>query len=263
MKIALVIPFGVHRVESTGLYLVAHYLRSMFSEVIQLRCNGSFLVCDRDEKADWKRGITDCMQCMQEQKLLSDWADISHVKMSSLIDSDQIRDITQWVARLLPEHLVHASYEKLELFDLCKGTFFRRFGVEFPDVTNRDQELFLRGLLRASAIAVGVARRFVAEQSPDVSFICGSSDYITAAYRHILSTRNKKAIVGTWKQDEHALIISHPENSTTFSCGLVFDSLSAMRPDVASWPQELTETVEDLLAFVGLTDAQLTLPIAR
>ena len=264
MKIAIVVPFGVHQVESTGLYLIAHYLQSLFPDVVQLRCNGSFQACDRDERSDWKRTVTSCMECMQEQKLLSDWANIPHVKMTSLIDVEEIRKISEWTSRLHPEHLVHAQYEQQGLFsEYCQGTFTRRFGVDFPEVTDKEQEQYLRVLLRSSAISYIISKRFVASYSPDMSFVCGSGDFITRTYLHMLKAAGKKAVIGTWKPHENALVISHPEHERTHSCGLVFDSLASMRPDVSTWPQELLASVEEVLTFAGLTDAQLSLPIAR
>lgn len=263
MKISVFVPFGSQSQESGLIYLLANYLKSFFPEVVQLRCNGAFSLCDRDADSSWTRSISSCFACMYDQRALSSWSGIPVQDLSSFLSPDDISQTKRWALALSPANFQQAAIGSVNVFDLCRESFMNRFGFTDPDPSNKNHEQFLRRVLLATARMVLAARRYHLKYAPDLSLISGGGDFLTRTFQAEAISHKRDVAVFRWEVAQRAIQIHHPRERNILACELVPEGIRGMRSDVKTWPHELVTIMGEIMKFLNLDGEQLRLPIAQ
>jgi len=263
MRIAVFAPFGSLSRESGILCLIANYLQHMYPDVLQLRCNGIFSLCDRDAERSWKRTLDSCLGCACDQSRLAAWSGVKSGSLSRYLLPRDIDETRRWLSSLGDEAPVTARFHEVPLFPLCQASFFNRFGVSTPDYRNKNHVRTVRRLLLSAARMMLATERFNKKYMPDVTLVADGSDYLTAVYVSRSKAQGAAPAVFRWDLHRRSTQIVHPRSGALYSCDLLLDNITAMRPDPCTWSPELLGIISEILSFLGLSDTQLTLPIAR
>lgn len=245
------------------MYLLANFLKATYPEVVQLRCNGMFSVCDRDVDASWTRTVSSCFACIADQKALSDWSGLPVQDFSSFVTPDNIRETKHWVTALDAQQLPHAEFRGMRIFDICRETFANRFGAVDFEPRNKNHDQFLRRVLVSAARACLAAERYHSAYAPDLCLVSGGRDFITQGFTTFSRAMQRDVAVFRWDVATRAINISHPRNEKSLSCELVPEGVLGMRSDYKTWPAELLGIVQGILNFLELSGGQLKLPISR
>lgn len=245
------------------MYLLANYLKVSFPEVVQLRCNGVFSLCDRDADSSWTRGMASCFTCMSDQRALSSWSGVPVQDLSSFILPDDVTETKKWVLSLRDDQLLAAEFRGVSVYEVARESFANRFGSVAPDLANKNHEQYLRRLLLAAVRMSIAANRYHSKFAPDMSLVAGGRDYLTRAF--VMQGRALRRDVSTfrWDVNQRAIQIAHPREKKLLSCELVPEGIRGMRSDTRTWPSELTTIMNEIGAFLGLDSSQLSLPIAQ
>ncbi|MBX7143327.1 MAG: hypothetical protein K1X79_02640 [Oligoflexia bacterium] len=263
MKISVFVPFGSQSQESGLMYLLANYLKAFFPEVVQLRCNGAFSLCDRDADSSWTRNIVSCFTCMNDQRALSSWSGIPVQDLSSFLSPDDISQTKRWALALTPANFQQAALGSTKIFELCRESFMNRFGFTEPDPANKNHEQFLRRLLLATARMVLAARRYHMKFAPDLSLISGGGDFLTRTFQSEARACGRDVALFHWEVAQRAIQIHHPRERKMLACELVPEGIRGMRSDTKTWPHELVTIMAEIMKFLDLEGGQLRLPIAQ
>jgi hypothetical protein len=263
MRVIVHAPYGTLSQEVGLIHVLANYLRSVFPEVVQLKCNGVFSCCDRDGRDNWQRSMDSCLGCVIEQNRLAAWSGIASEPLSKYLGPEDI-DLTRCAILSLPsEKMLEASVAGFRLFDLCRISFRTRFGVEVPDLRNKNHVQVLRRMMLSAARAGLAVRRFLQKFMPDISLVADGRDLISRSFIEASRQADYPAVIFRWDQSGGGVNIVHPRTHQVLVCDLRLEGIATMRSDIYSWPVELIEILQEILAFLDIADMQMTLPIAR
>lgn len=262
MRVALLSPFGALSQEAGLVHLLANYGVKLALDVVQLRCNGVFPICDRDGEVSWKRQISSCFECMSSQNELAEWSGVRALSLSSFLQPEEVVESRRWVLELVEEELAAVSFREISLPNLIEGTFRNRFGADRPNLKNRDQVRVWRSLLTSALRMVYAARRFQFSEKPDLSLVTGGRDYISKGFLFAAKEHNRSVAVFSLNFADRCIEVHHSRGGEPFRCELVLDGVTGMRRDRNTWPREIVAIVEGLLNYLGISPAQLNLPIA-
>ena len=263
MRVIVHVPFGAVSQEAGLIFILASYLRSMFPEVVHLRCNGIFSVCDRDGGAHWQRDSDACFLCMREQLGLARWANIASEALSRCLLAQDVDMTRRLVVSTAVVDLLGLEFEGLCLLDLCRASFHRRFGTDQPDLQNKNHEQFLRRLMLSAARMCAAAKRFNHEFKPEIVLVAGGRDYISRSLVEVCRRDGYQPVVFRWDTKGGGINIVHPHTHQVMACDLLLDGITTMRPDIATWPKELIGILQQILDFLDISDRQLTLAIGK
>lgn len=263
MRIAVFAPFACVSREAGIMYLLANYLQHMFPEVLQLRCNGIVSVCDRDAERSWRRSLDSCLTCGCDQARLAAWSGVKSSALSRYLLPRDIDETRRWVESYDGESLLTARFHDTVLYPLVALSFRNRFGVDAPDPSNKNHTQLLKRLLLSAARMYIACDRFNKKFLADMSLVADGTDYLSAVFINRCSTQSSSPAVFRWDLHRRSTTITHPRNGGIYSCGLLLDNVAAMRPDPCTWSEELLGIISEMLSFLGLSDTQLALPIAR
>lgn len=263
MRVAVFSPFGGFARESGLIYLLANYLRGIFPEVIELRCNGLFSVCDRDGEKSWHRDLAGCLECMREQEKLAAWAGLAVRDLSQYLTPEEVEESRGWILSTPATALEKLEVRGLPLLKICEGTFQNRFGTSQPDWRNRQHEQFIRRIYLGAARSCLALERFNKSFIPSLCFVSGGADYLTSSLVEFSKDQKLNTILFRLDLSGRGVQIKRLLANAQLSCDLLLDDISLMRADYKTWPSELLEIVDQIISFAGVTDTQLDLPITR
>jgi hypothetical protein len=252
MRIAIHAPYGSSSEEVGLLYLLVKYAHKFGHEFVQLRCGGTFATCDRDADTHWKRDIATCFSCIQDQRELAQWAEITASDLSSNLAPNDLLETRKWVSFAHLDDLTTASYHDITPFPLVKGSFKNRFGIEVPNIGHKHHEQVVRRLLLSGVRASLAARRFFERYAPELILIVGGDDFISASVAAESKRKNIPQAVFKWDLHARQVKVSSPKRDQEFSCSLVLNGLPTMRTDIRTWPPEVLSIVEEITAFLDL-----------
>lgn len=263
MRSVIFVPYGSVSNEAGVLALLGRYLNSIYPNVSFLICDGLFSVCDRDAEISWQREPHSCSRCMSDQRNLAAWAGISVQRLSNYISFDEIQNSRRWALELPSEEIMSASYKGLRLGELLSGTFSNRLGLTRPDLANKNHEQFLRRISLATLRACIAFDRFNNRFMPNLSLVAGGDDFLSASF--VAQSKSQGCYVSVCHGDisSRSVVLTHPRSSERYNLEFFLRDLRAMRSDISTWPEELVEMLRGALVFYGISDTQLTLPIAR
>ena len=252
MRIGLFSPFGVLSQESGLIFLLGNYLRRSFPDVVQLRCNGLFSLCDRDAEGGWSRSFQTCFRCMAEQREFAQWGGLTIEELSRHLEPADVELSRRVVTNLAVDELPWAQFEGQNLFNLALGSWQNRFNVGRPDLNNPQHEQVLRRFMLSAARAFLAARRFQLQFQPDLTIVAGTTDFISRAVVAAGGSAGRTVAVCAWDVSRRAVMVTHPDRATPFACELLLEGLVDMRADPATWSPTLTGILDELNSFLGL-----------
>lgn len=258
MSIALFTPYGTRSEESGIIYLLANYVKSNVDRLWQVRCNGTFPVCDRDRDGGWRRDVSSCAVCMSEQARLAVWSGAEIVNLSTFLTTDEVESTRHWIATLDSADIQQASYAGIEAFALCADSVEARFG------RGRLEDLAaIKRYLLTSARAVLAARRMMSELAPDYLFVAGGSDCLSSALLSVARGSGSEIVLFRWRPSERTIHIRRGNSNEVLDCPMLLENVSEMRSNSASWPVEVRQVMDGVLDYLGLSESQLVLPLAQ
>jgi len=263
MRIAFLSPYGVLSQESGLVFLLGNYLRRIYPDIVQLRCNGLFSVCDRDAEKGWQRGFQTCFRCMAEQREFSQWSGLTTEDLSRYLEPADIERSRRFVTTLPTDQLQWAQFEGQNLFSLALGSWQNRFNVSRPDLNNSLHEQMIRRFMLSAARVFVAARRFRGRFAPDLIVASGGNDFIARGFAAEAATSGGGLVRCSWDVSRRAILVSHPHRDAVMPCELLLDGLVDMRSDPATWSPMLLGIVEELLLFLGITEAPAHAVAAR
>lgn len=254
MRIAFVSPFGVLNQESGLIFLLGNYLRRIYPDVVQLRCNGLFSVCDRDAEKGWQRGFQTCFKCMAEQREFAQWSGLTIEDLSRYLEPAEVERSRRFVTTLPTEQLPWAQFEGQNVFSLAMGSWQNRFNVSRPDLNNPLHEQMVRRFMLSASRAYLAARRFRATVAPDLIVAAGGNDFIARAFAAEATASGGALARCAWDVSKRAILVSHPRRDAVMPCELLLDGLVDMRSDPATWSPMLLGILDELLTFLDLAE---------
>lgn len=263
MKIVAFTPYGSMSQEAGIIYLLANFARDFHSEVMQLRCNGAYSLCDRDSEQGWQRGVKNCLSCMAEQGGLAKWSEIPQVDLSSYINAEQNQQTFEWVHGLNDSQLLDAVYQGVRPHDLYKHSNAFTLGFKGGSVTDPDKAGLLREIVLSSVRTTIAADGFYAKERPDLVLLAGSSDLLSSAFYHAASEKSHRVAKFVWDVNQKAIVIHHPMSEKTMPCEILLEGIQRMRSDSKTWSEELITILDSVLEFLEVPKEQLSLPIAN
>lgn len=263
MKLLTLHPYGEMRKEGGLLYLITRYLSAFGVEPLQLQCHGGFAQCDRDAQNHFRRKPLQCFQCIAEQSRFAQWASAPQVNISKYLLPDEVRETKRWIEPMEAQQLWSAVWKGVPLRTLLQGSFSKRFGTLEPDFRNKQHEQYVRRLSLAALRMLTASQRCNKDLRPDMVFLTGGDEFITASYFAAVQ-KTETTLVRFFAGTEARTIKLHKQGQDKpYVTELFVEDISAFRNDVLTWPQELRETLDEIVAYLGLADLQLELPLAQ
>ena len=268
MKIAVHAPFGTLSEETGVIHLLAKYLRGTFEQMVQVRCNGIFSLCDRDGENGWKRSLSSCFSCINDAASLATWSGINVAELSRFLTPDEIFETRKWLAMLAPTEYAKAEYAEvtginLPVYDLCRGSLLARLGTADPDLNNKGHEQVIKRFLLSAVRMCLATKNFIKHFQPELSLVAGGEDFVSRSYMAMAQAAGTQVALFRWDLTNRVVKLHHPREKTVLACALLLSGVSSMRSDVRTWPAELVSIVEEIAAFLGVEVGQLPLQIAK
>jgi hypothetical protein len=252
MNILLHAPYGARSAEAGVMVLLGKYLAGVGHSLQLLQCNGTFSLCNRDSESGWKRNLTSCLKCQQEQRGFSTWAGIPCVELSTFISTEEIAQSRNWISFLNAAQLASADLQGTVLAELCRGSFRERFGLEALDVQNKQHELLMRRLLLSTLRMNIASRKLLTALTPDLVLLAGGDDYITASLSAQAKQQHRPVGVFRWELNARAVRISRLGQERTYLCSLLLEDISSIRNDVRTWPPEVFAVLSEITDVLGI-----------
>jgi len=251
MKLAVFSPYGNYHRESGFMYLIANYLLKNGADVVQLRCDGAFALCGRDEKMRWNRDLFACSRCMSEQRGLAQWSAAKSKELSSFLIPDDVLQSTKWIYTLRRQDLIRAEFRGINLWELAKDELAARFGSADVISLSGDQDQLTRELFISIVHAIAAVDRFVTAVVPTLHFIALSNDALSKSYAALVKSLGMDAAIFSFDQAEEAICIESLKTGSRYNTKLVLEGITAMRNDPRTWGPEVTSIVHEMLTFLG------------
>jgi hypothetical protein len=235
----------------------------MFPEVLQLRCNGLFSMCDRDAERSWTRTLSGCFRCLGEQRDLAQWSGVTVEELSRHLSVKDIEATKRWIVGVATEQLPWTSFDGQNFYSLALGSWQNRFNVSRPDLGNPLHEQMLRRFMLSASRAYRAAETFHARVGPQLTLVAGGGDFLSRTFITQARAAKHAVAVCTWDVSKRAVMVSHPRREAVVPCGLLLDGLVDMRADPATWSRDLVGILDELLAFLDITEASSPLSAAQ
>jgi len=174
-----------------------------------------------------------------------------------------VEDSKRWILSVPVDRLREVAFRGIGLYDLCRGSFLSRFGLPEPDLSNKNHEQILRRFYLSAARVSLATGRFNQIYKPVMSLVAGGEDLITSSFVRQSKEQETDPIVFRLDMSARGIQIIHPVSAEILSCDLLLEDIYLMRADYTTWPDELMKIIEEILVFLGLSDIQLSLPIAQ
>jgi hypothetical protein len=263
MTVLLHAPYALTHKESSMIYLLANYLRTINIDVSQITCNGVFSLCDKDEETGWKRQIDSCMGCSHSQKSLAEWSSIPDAELSKYLQPEEIILTRRVVNELSVSQLKSMSFGGIPIYDVCLESFRLRSGALAPDFNNKKHEQVFRRLMLSAVRMCAAVKRALNTIRPDMSLVASGQDFITRSFTE--QSKLLKSRIFVFKMDLHERCIKVIDvlNDKVFTCPLLLNDVTSMRPDVNTWPQELKNMMLEISEFLDVSESQISLPLAQ
>lgn len=261
------VPRGRKSPEHGLVYLYARYLREQGLSVSQLRCNGVFSSCLRDEDPSRMRPFDHCFRCTSEQAALARWADLTVFELSRMLSPELIESTRRWIESCeragLPTASVGArssssgSVTPILPFELSRG-LLARLGVPDVDGISSREELVRRTMLSALRAAFAM-RTVVAQVQPALILAAFDDDYLFESLQGAAAEAGIPLVVFAWDSEAREIGIGVAGTRSGFSTPLLFEDVTELRAGTATWPRE----VHEVMALISrLVDTAVSQPVS-
>lgn len=250
MKTAFFVPHGAIQREVGLAYLLANYMTKIGADVVQVRCDGASTVCGRDAAIGWRRGISTCLKCEEEQRRLGEWAGLKSKSIGGFLRPDEILQSAQWIGGLATEELLRAEFRGANLFSMVEGTFKARFGRALPNFSEEIEEQFSRELLVSAVRSAAAVDAFLVSFAPELVVVSGMGDLLEKACLSRLESRKLPVAILRFDPAENVIVISSSQREEAYVTRLLFEGVTRMRTDPRTWPPEISALVHEIMTFL-------------
>ena len=243
MRIFINSYYGKQRKENNFSFLVGAHLKKIFPDVQQIVCDGFLEVCSRD-----KNNLTsskDCNYCIKEQGLFTKWTKLEILNLSEYLDANAMSQINELVFGYRVETDQNNEYSSLyqSLLEL----------EEFSKYKNK---------IFSTALSIHFAlNKITSKLYPNIVVLSDSKDLITRSMIFSLKKKNIKYVVFDYDENLQAIIATRSNDQKIQKFDLVINDLLAIRSSQDSWPDEVTNILQSLVAFLGIKGTQLKLSL--
>ncbi len=252
MAITFFSPYGLLVKESGFMYLLARYIGAFYESTYQLKCNGLFTICNRDCAVNQRRSLLSCASCIASQESLSNWACMESDDLSKYLSAKALKYIKQELLLVPDNELMNVSYEDLNVYELCKGSFKTFLGEESPDIRNKKNLQLAKKIMLSSLKAIEAIKTYYSIENPELFFISSGNDFITKSFLEFLKITNKNFIEVTWDNNANLFNIVNGNSKKARQYEIYIDDIVCFRNDYTTWPKEFTDMLDDVIDFVGL-----------
>ncbi|MEX0596623.1 MAG: hypothetical protein WD512_08990, partial [Candidatus Paceibacterota bacterium] len=168
MRIAVFSPYGnlpgVDLISSNFIFLLASYLKQRKSEIVALKCDGCLERCSLD-LAIGSNQKRHCLSCMNAQKNLINWANLTAQSLSDFLVAEDLKKINQNFsdATFLLENLPAAGLVLLQ-----------EYVAKNSENINQTSKLQKTSLILSFAL-----RKLITELKPKLLLTHSSNDLLT------------------------------------------------------------------------------------
>ena len=252
MSIVLCSPYGGYKTPEAGLlYLLGRYLAARGSAVSQLKCNGVLPVCDRDAESNWRRPVSGCFACMQDQRDLSAWSGIGTIELSTFLSPDDVQRTARWVNGLSDEELSAAEFDGVNVSDRAAGTFAHRFDVPKLDLHNKQHVRFQRVLLLTAARLRAALKNFSQRVNPAMMCSPGGDNVFSASVQDACARTQTPVILLDASLAQRCVVLRRADGSI-HECPLFIEDVLSLRNDVQTWSPELLRLLGEVETWLGV-----------
>lgn len=263
MKIVLCAPFGALFEETGLLYLLGHYLSANSFDVTQLRCNGIFPLCERDVVRGEARDLKTCFQCIGESKRLAEWGRMKSQDLSLFLNGSDLAQSKRLIQSSSIAELRELSIEGVNIYQLCEQSIRSHFGIDpTAQVVKRHEEEIRRVILAGYRAGIAMQKAGAA-LAGDLCFSTRPNDFITRSFLEGSQRRGVAQYSFSWVASRRVVTIEERGTDRKLESPLIFDDVISMRTEISTWPTEIISQLQSIMMFVGITDSQLSLPLAR
>lgn len=264
MKINIFAPFGSRSPEVGLIYLFANYMRERGVEVTQLRCNGMFSQCDRDGELGWKRTLSSCFTCVQEQKKLSTWGSIRSEDLSPFITPEEITTSVRWVNSLSADELMESTIDGEPIAQYMHGSIKARFGIPAIDPRNKNHETYARRLMLGTLRVLDASRRYCEQRPFDLAMVAGGDNFMVQGFLHEAQVAKLPCFIFRADFTKRCVhVINSADKATSYECPLMIDDIGALRAEVGSWGTDLIRLLDEVCAYMGIKVPQAAASAGR
>lgn len=250
MRIAVFSPYGnfpgADQTSSNFIFLLASYLLHRKSEVLAIKCDGCLDRCSLDLVAvgSAKRP---CLACMNSQKNLISWADLTEQSLSAFLLADDLKKINQNFsnAEFLSTNLPSGGVELLS--DYCT-----KYAADNVQVAK----------LQKSALSLSfAAKKLLIELKPKLLLTHSSNDLLTGILSRAFAEQGVTVACYHSSSTEDELLLSTNKNTETLKFGFYSSNIQHFRSDPSTWDEQLREAIIQNVSFLGLQSNQLSFHI--
>ena len=274
MNILAFSPYGLRSPVYSSLHLLLKYVGSNSADVFQLHCNGAFTVCSRDvldkssngasaSGSNSGRTIEHCLRCSSEQRELAKFSSLPIKKITSYLSSEDLSKTRKWVLERDAYTLWNDEWYGLQIAESIKDTFFHMSGEPTPSFANKDHSALIR---RISLVAVRMAvamGRCINRERPDMVFAATSDDVLSRVSNHVVTASLSSLVRFESSPDKKNVFVYRSGDTQPYVLPRKISSLKSAREAVSSWPREMTREFDDILGYLGISESQLGMPLAR
>lgn len=244
-------PYGTTSRGAGVTLLIARYLAQR-QEVTFLQCNGCISICGRDEQTGFRRTLSSCFRCINEQQSCANFVNSPDGKGVAQ------RSLGEWISaevveesrRVAQGSLAGMKYNNISIAECIEPSFLERSGKRFADLgrSSLDEQLARRMAIAAVRVIQGV-QGAIKEITPSYLIVEGGDDYLSKIVTTVAKNNNIPVLHVAWSKQERAVVIWKTEDKKIVS-PFVLDEISTMRPEVGSWPSELVDIAEQAASLL-------------
>ena len=244
------------------------YLHSLCGEVTQLHCNGAFSICERDTEKGGQRTLEHCLQCSAEQRSFVDFSGAQARKVTDFLAGDDLQKTRQWVLEKDAEELWNAEWYGLSVSHLIENTFRRITDEAQPRFRSQKHSGLIRQLTLASIRMAIAGGKCVNQLRPDWLWVPSGEEMLTKSFHASAMLRasgmtNMQIVRFETVLDGQMVLAQREGDSQPYRVQNIIDSLVDVRSDIESWPKEVMSEFDQFFRYLGISDSQLGLPVAR
>lgn len=268
MKIVVFSPHGVFSPAHATTYMMLRYLHSLCAEVTQLHCNGAFSICERDLEKGSQRTLEHCLRCSAEQRQFADFSGAQARKITDFLTGEDLQRSRQWVLERDAEELWNEEWFDLSIAELIESTFLRFTGEPQPRFKSQKHAGIIRQLALTAIRMSLAAGKCVNQLRPDWLWVPSGEEMLSKSLLASASLRAngmpKMQVVKLQSVMEGQMVLAHRDGDAhPYRVQNIIDSLDDVRADIDSWPKEVISEFDEFFRYLGISDSQLGLPVAR
>ncbi len=247
MRIALFSPYGnfpdTDLISANFIFLLASYLVHRKSEVFAIKCDGCLERCSLDlyTVGNSKRP---CLACMNSQKGLNAWANLSEQVLSNFLSAEELKKINQHFSDLsfLQNSLPAGGSELLQKYSECQNA----------------DHIQISKLQKSALFLSAAIRKLVQELKPKLLLTHSKQDLLTGMVA--LAFAEQGVTIASYQSNETQDGLELTTNKASQSLNFPFysSSIEHFRSDPNTWDDHLREAILQNISFLGLQSNQLS-----